>query len=101
MHHQQQQQHAGAGLLCDFEDPEEPERPEGRQAERAGPLSKVDPEHLQDGPEDDEAVEAVESWRKVGGRAQRVHADPHLEDEEPEEHKLGVNCNVIDQFQFI
>ena len=54
---------------------------------------EVDPEDLEDGAGDDERVEAVEGGAEEVGHAQRVHPDPHLEDEGRQEQELGVVCN--------
>ena len=54
---------------------------------------EVDPEDLEDGAGDDERVEAVEGRPEEVGHAQRVHPDPHLEDEGRQEQELGVVCN--------
>ena len=51
---------------------------------------EVDPEDLEDGAGDDERVEAVEGRPEEVGHAQRVHPDPHLEDEGRQEQELGV-----------
>ena len=71
-------------LLGNLEDPEEPERPEAGQPEGAGPRLEVHIEHLEDGAENDAAVEFVESRVEVVW-SEGVHTDHHLEDEAAEE----------------
>ena len=77
-------------LLCDFENSQKTERPERGEAEGAGPLPHVDPNHLHDGADNDNAVEPVEGGVEVGGEPQGVHPDPHLEHKQTEEGKFSI-----------
>ena len=77
-------------LLCDFENSQKAKRPKRGEAKGAGALPHVDPDHLHDGTDYDDAVEPVEGGAEVGGQAQGVHPEAHLEDKQTEEGKLSI-----------
>ena len=77
-------------LLGNLKDPEEPQRPEPGQPKGAGPRLEVHVEHLEDGAENDAAVEFVESRVEVVW-SEGVHTDHHLEDEAAKEEQLSVD----------
>ena len=77
-------------LLRDFENSQKAKSPERGEAKGACALPHVDPDHLHDGAEDDDAVEPVEGGAEVGGQAQGVHPEAHLEHKQTEEGKLGI-----------
>ena len=76
--------------LRDLEDPEQSESPEDGEAERTRIVNKVCPADLEHAGQDHDAVEAVEGRLEVDPRAERVHPDDHLRNEQAEEHKLCV-----------
>ena len=80
-------------LLRDFENSEKTKRPERGETEGAGPLPHVDPDHLNDGADYDDAVEPVEGGGEVGGQAQGVHPDPHFKNKQTEEGKFSIIWN--------
>ena len=77
-------------LLRDFENSQKAKRPKRGEAKGAGALPHVDPDHLHDGADYDDAVEPVEGGAEVGGQAQGVHPEAHLEDKQTEEGKLSI-----------
>ena len=80
-------------LLCDFENSQKAKRSERGEAEGACTLPHVDPDHLHDGAEDDDAVKPVEGRAEVGGQAQGIHPEAHLEHKQTEEGKLSIIWN--------
>ncbi len=77
--------------LCYFKNSKQPERPETREPKWPSPRHEVDPEDFEDGSSDDDAVESVEGGGEVGGKAQGVKADQHLEHERAQEDEFGVD----------
>ena len=80
-------------LLCDFENSQKAKRSERGEAEGACTLPHVDPDHLHNRAEDDDAVKPVEGRAEVGGQAQGVHPEAHLEHKQTEEGKLSIIWN--------
>lgn len=80
-------------LLRDFENSKKTKGPECGETEGAGPLPHVDPDHLHDGADYNDAVEPVEGGGEVGGQAQGVHPDPHFKHKQTEEGKFSIIWN--------
>jgi hypothetical protein len=75
-------------LHCNLKYSEQPECAQHRQPKRSGLGLEVRPHDLEDGGEDDEAVEPVEGRHEVDPEAESPHAQKHLKDEEAEKDKL-------------
>ena len=80
-------------LLCDFENSQKAKRSERGESEGACTLPHVDPDHLHNRAEDDDAVKPVKGGGEVGGQPQGVHPDPHLEHKQTKEGKLSIIWN--------